>query len=108
MQLGNYSPALTSLNKALELNRRDARVYKLRGQLYSKLKKYRLALAEFDKCLDINSEYFSVYAARANAYLNDRNPRGGLERLWYSFVKQSRGQNDKKIYGAGATIAPGD
>lgn len=64
--------AIQDLTKVIELAPDNAEAYLIRGNIYSKDKKYDLALKDFDKAVEVALEYekAEAYGKRAHTYLS--------------------------------------
>jgi tetratricopeptide (TPR) repeat protein len=54
--LGKYEQALVDLDKAIELQPRDAVTYYWRASVYAQLGQYELALADLEKALPLATD----------------------------------------------------
>ena len=60
--------AISDLSKVLEINPRDAKLYFIRGRVYSEKGEYELALADFDHAVEINPGFAVAYYNRGSVY----------------------------------------
>lgn len=65
---GLYQDAINALNKAIEMNPRDASAYLLRGTSYNNLRKYNQTINDFNKAIELNPQEAAGYYCRALAY----------------------------------------
>ncbi len=78
-----YDAAIFYLNKAIEINPKDANAYNSRGAAYFKKGEYDRAISNYTKALEINPEYAMAYNNRGNAY----NNKGEYERAISDYTK---------------------
>jgi len=64
--------AIADFDKAIELNSRDARFYKERGECLSEVASGDEALADFNKAIEIKPNYAEAYAGRGYFYLRQQ------------------------------------
>ena len=62
--LGQLAKAISDLNRAIQLNPKNATAYTNRGITYSKLKQRRRAISDFTKAIELNPNNPKPYAAR--------------------------------------------
>jgi tetratricopeptide (TPR) repeat protein/membrane associated rhomboid family serine protease len=63
-----YTRAITDLNKAIEINPRDADAYYKRGRAHQDNNQYDQAISDFNNALDINPRLAQVYNSRGEAW----------------------------------------
>jgi tetratricopeptide (TPR) repeat protein len=57
--------AISELNKAIELNPNDAKLYRFRGAVYASIGNHDNAIKDYNKALEINPKYGDVFGTRA-------------------------------------------
>ena len=60
----DYQGAIADLNKAIELNPKDARAYYNRGVVKDELKQYKEAIADYTEAIKLNPKYSYAYNNR--------------------------------------------
>jgi len=109
---GQYDLAIADLNKAIELNPRDAGIYGWRGSAYSAKGQYDLAIADYNTAIELNPKYAVAYGHRGVAYAHkDRydlaiadhntaielNPKYAFSYMNRGFAYIRKGQYDPAI-----------
>jgi tetratricopeptide (TPR) repeat protein len=82
----HYGDALTSAQKAAELNPKDAENWALIGKITFKLRRYQQAIAAYDRCLSLDKRSAEAYLNRGEAkrVLNDAK---GACKDWQQVLK---------------------
>ena len=62
LALGKYEDALTSLNRAIELDPKFYAAYGNRGIAHSRIGETDLALADYDQEIELNPDYVLAYS----------------------------------------------
>ncbi len=78
---GALSGALLDLNKAIELDSRNAKAYNVRGDVYMKLGKSDKAFSDFTKAISLQPEKVDFWIARGTAYSDLRQHEKALSDL---------------------------
>ncbi len=65
----DYEAALSEVNKALNIQNKEALFHGLRGAIRAKQKRYQDAVTNLDRAVALNPDYFSYYLHRGLAYV---------------------------------------
>ena len=66
--VGDYEKAISSYNKAIELDSEYAKAYNNRGSAYLQKGDYDAAISDFDKAIKLNPKFTDAYNNRGYAY----------------------------------------
>jgi tetratricopeptide (TPR) repeat protein len=75
---GQYEAAITSYNKALRLNPKDASIYYKRGDARYALEDYEGAIVDFSQAITINPHYAKAYNRIGNAHYHLGDYEGAI------------------------------
>jgi len=67
-ELGQHTKAISSFNKAIELNPKNAAPYSNRGTAYVELGQLSKALSDYTKAIELNPKFAEAYSNRGNVY----------------------------------------
>ena len=67
-----YREAITSYDKAIQLDPKYANAYNNRGLAYYHNKAYDKAIADFNKAIELNPDFARAYNNRAHAYYQQK------------------------------------
>lgn len=73
-----YAESLPILDRAIELNRNDVRVYYFRGSAYRNLKKYELAIADYTQIIKLEPNEAYAYDSRGRVYRSLKEYKSAL------------------------------
>ena len=76
-----YAQAVTSLNRALEINPNDSGILTHRGEIYQHMKRYDQALADLNRALEISPDDSKILTLRRGIYQEMRHYNQALAEL---------------------------
>jgi tetratricopeptide (TPR) repeat protein len=109
---GQYDRAIAYLNKALDINPKNADAYNFRGNAYASKGQYDKAISDYDKALELNPRHFIAYNNRGTAYFEkgqhdkaiadynkalELNPEDAMAYSNRAAAYSKKGQHDKAI-----------
>jgi Flp pilus assembly protein TadD len=67
-RMGQYDAALADLNRAIELDDKNALAFASRGESYQRMRQYEAALADFNRAIELDDKYAWAITSRGTTF----------------------------------------